>query len=196
MSSISASALLGGVARVQRLPYAVGNYYPPSFPVAFTAASALSANVLYATPFYCSSAKTFAAVTFRNTGAGDSGVKVRVGVYADGGGKPGALVVDCGETTLGGAAATHDVTAAIVLSPGKWYWLAAVSNGTPTVSISTITAYPDPTVNAGARLYADTSGNQIEEPFWQGSLTYGALPASAPATAQTNNTGPRLWLKG
>lgn len=109
-----------------------------------------------------------------------SGGVLRLGIYADSGGKPGALIVDAGtisSETLG----SREITITQTLDPGV-YWLAAVAQ----VAVCTVTQFVAtlhaPMVALGS---APPTGAAGLGGFFRSSVS-GALPTPAAVTNATN----------
>lgn len=155
---------------------AIANVYA-SNPASAVTTGAVAALRLYMLPvyWYGGTATTFA---FTVTTGAAGGSTARVGIYnikADGG--PGTLVV---EPTSGGAIATDSTgtkTQAFsqALNPG-WYYLAFITQGTPTMAVST-----ESTVCLGNAI----SGTAASVPV---TYIYRALGALAALGDETGNT--------
>lgn len=92
---------------------------------------AVSANTLYACPIFVAQASvTLSAIGIEVTSfaAGN----VRLGIYYDSAGAPGALLQDSGAVGTGTPNAFKSVATSQALTSG-WWWLAAVFDATPTV---------------------------------------------------------------
>ncbi len=97
--------------------------------------------------------------------------KVRLGVYADNAGKPGARLLDAGEATVAnGWVAKSNLSLSVTAN--TYYWLAFVQSGTNGVAF----------LSSGS----NTTGSAH---YWT-NCTYGALPASFNLTGSGNNQGP------
>ena len=107
-----------------------GEYYIGGTTYRSVAAVALVANRLYAHELIIARTMTFDRIAFDvNAQAGE---KVRVGIYNDGDNLyPGTLVLDAGEVTLT-AAQVEPIPIDLQLTRG-FYWLAVISNGTPSL---------------------------------------------------------------
>lgn len=82
-------------------------------------------NTLYATPFYVATPTTFVSIGVVTTGTASA--LVDLGIYADAGGVPGALVLDAG-TVSTATSGFKTITISKKLTPG-WYWLACAMQG-------------------------------------------------------------------
>lgn len=95
-----------------------------------TTTLAISSGLLYAIPYRVSKPATFVVlgveITTLTTG------NFRFGVYNDSGGVPASLKFDAGIVAMGGTAGFKSASISQLLAPG-WYWLAMVSDATPTV---------------------------------------------------------------
>lgn len=147
-------------------------------------------NRLFGVPFFVPDVTTIDGLAFENTGAGDNGDKVRLGIYDSSGGYPSTLLGETGEIILD---ATADVRiaamgAAVVLLPTKVYWLAIVGNASTTILVNN-------TATRG-EWYMTRAGSvpwTVGIPIFNGgslagvfaSHTYAALPSTFPAVATT-----------
>lgn len=117
---------------------------------------------------------------------GAAGKSVRIGIYADNAGAPdgAALLLDGGafDCSSTNAPVTSDRSFAFVA--GTTYWLALLSEGTP--SLRAILA-------ANVLPLAQTSGSATAfNTLRRATVAYGALPLTAPATAY--NGGGHAWI--
>jgi hypothetical protein len=110
------------------IPQAAGRFYQSDLGVT-TGTFAVAAGQLYASPIFIPKKQLFTVISIEVTTL--SVGSVRLGIYRDSGGQPGALVADSGvlSTSTTGA---KSATIAATLAPG-WYWLASVFSVTPTV---------------------------------------------------------------
>lgn len=159
------------------LPVYLGSIAPMAFPV--------TANRLYAVPFFVPATTTVDALAFENTGTGDSGDDARLGIYdSTTNGLPGVLLDETGEIALD---ANRDVRVGatggdVILSSTTKYWIAMVMNGPSSILTSQVggtvpidfgyTRTGLPAWNAGAPIFNGT--NYV--PGLYKSHTYGALP--------------------
>jgi hypothetical protein len=123
---------------------------------------------------------------------GDSGSKLRLGIYADDGTcYPGRLVLDAG-TIAGDSIAVQDIAINLTLQPGL-YWIGGavqiVTVTSPTVRTTTVTAPFPLTVGASTPAAGGASSG-----YSQTSVT-GALPAVFTATLSAAGSVPRLHVK-
>lgn len=102
------------------------------------------------------------------TSAGDVGSKLRLGIYADNGGVPGALVLDAG-TINGDSATVQEITISQVLSRG-WYWFGGA------VQVVTVT---QPTVRTISNILEST-----------------VTPTTAAPSSSTNNAALLTGVTG
>lgn len=115
------------------------------------------------------------------TTVGAAGSVIRVGMYDDdGGGRPGALLVDAGtvDATTTGA---KELTVTQDLASGGVYWLAAVAQ----VATATLRSATGPLLPVGTDTLAAATAATPPVGFYENSIS-GALPASAtPVTTTT-----------
>src|SRR3990167_7880929 len=159
--------------------YSASHYYPPTIPDAVYAsgASALVADYVIYVPFICRFTHTFTKLAFYNTGAGDSGDLIRMGIYDSTGGRPVNRLVDGGELTMTGAAAVNEATISQQLIAGRLHFLAITANGA-------ITGYRVAGAVTGAwrsalDLGALTTATLPDSIGFAESRAYAALPATA-----------------
>jgi hypothetical protein len=124
-------------------------------------------------PFRVDGSKTFTGLGVEINGAGESGSKVRLGVYADGAGMPGPLVVDAGQVSADTTGLKSITGLAISLSNG-WYYLAATVQAAPTTAPTMRTVIG---VVAGAPM--STAGGQLSNGagWQQPSVGQGVYPS-------------------
>jgi len=164
-----------------------GEYFQP-LPIYAKSTLALTADTIYAIPFFVARSMTIDRLAIDVAVAAAGGAIARLGIYADGTNLyPGALVVDAGTVAVD-AVAVVAATISQALTKG-WYWLVVVSDNTPTLdthapdwsplgwnaaSFSTSSVYTN-WVKA-----AVTSG-ALADPFAAGAtLTAGGYPAVLP----------------
>lgn len=138
--------------------------------------SAATAGQLHAYPLIINRASQAFDRIGINVNTGATGSTVRLGIYADSGGLPGALLVDAG-TVDTATAGDKVLTIAQTLSRGR-YWVAAVAQGgAPTLgTVTGVSPYVGkPTV----------SGSGHTAAYHVTGVT-GALPGSFGAPADTN----------
>jgi hypothetical protein len=145
---------------------------------------------LRVTPLYVPRALTLDRIGLDVTTAGQAGAVIRLGIYADDGGYPGALVLDAG-TIAGDAVATPEITIAQALAIGV-YWLGACVQNAATTQ---------PTVRAlagGQLVFPASTGtaaaNTSGAGFQQTNVA-GALPATFTATPSGGITCPRVVVR-
>lgn len=165
-----------------------------------TTSATLGVGTLRLCPFYLPVPMTIAGLAVEVATVGDTGSKIRLGLYADTGyGMPGQLIVDAGQ--VAGDVVSADAEAALAtpltLGPG-WYWSAAVvqavtttqptlralgSNGLPSGFLLAL-AYGKsaPGANASALCYTQTG-------------VTGALPTSINSSPTTGGSAARMMLR-
>ncbi len=173
-----------GIYTAPHMGYASGKYYNVTALKAGTAttASALTGNQVYYTPVYLHSDVSLDAIVFENTGTSDSGRKVRVGIYSNQGGAPGALVVAAGEITIGASGAMNQGSIATTPLARGWYWFATLTDGSVTARVSTAANGLEATWGLQGAASASTGLALVN----YASLTYGALPSTATAPTSSN----------
>lgn len=181
--------------------YGSGRRYGPTIRGTTHTASAIVADKLYFIPFWCMVAKSFTAISIEQTGAGTTG-NVRLGLYQDSTGHPGALQQDCGTVACPASTGVRTVTTTIALTPGR-FWLAAVFDAAVNVDVaqtSTGTASGPNNVyldflDLGSTYTTDLSAGMNVWP--RSAHAYAALPNPAPAfEAGGTNICPVIALTG
>lgn len=173
-------------------PWVSGRYYFCPNATTFGVAATLGVGTLRVIPFYVPNQITIATIGSEATVAGDSGSKIRLGVYADDGtGRPGNLVVDAGQIAGDSASGAQEITlGSTVLGPGP-YWVGAVVQSVvttqPTVRISTGGVIP---CDAGTSI---PSAGAAYWGFFRTGVT-GALPATFVVEGQ-HSLAPRVFIK-
>ena len=163
----------------------VPGYYKAAWGQANTTKTfVMAADRLYAVPFVAARAMTVDRITMAVT-VGAAGKKARLGIYNSGAdGKPLSLLLDAGELAVDGSG-VKAITINQSLTKGL-YWLACVSDGTPTVR--------------GHYAFATPYGIHVD---WSGLIsgvfvahTYGTLPdpfgTPIPTTAEVVYAALRL----
>jgi parallel beta-helix repeat protein len=160
-------------------------------PVSASTASGSAPNgTINATPIEIPTAVTLTSIGCEVTAAGESGALLRLGIYADSAGFPGARILDAG-TIAANAVATPTITISQALTPGI-YWLVANPQAAPTTvpsirvatggnSYASFTAAPGSSFNTGIRSTAAT-------------YTSGGLPTPFPAGGFRGD-GPRVFVQ-
>jgi hypothetical protein len=135
-----------------------------------TTTLALTADLLYGVPFFVHSPLTADQIALNITTAAAGGKLIRLGLYgATAAGQPGALIVASGALAADPGAVPDPVAATIAaaLVPGRLYYLALVTDGTPTV-----TAVAGTMNQFGQTTAADANSRSCV----QRTFTYAALP--------------------
>ncbi len=147
---------------------------------ATTTQSLASANSLRAFPFFVPKAAKFDRIAIRvSTAATGTTPRGRLGVYEDNGSiYPGKLVLDAGEVDVS-AIGVKELTIDLTLKAGKLYWLVFLGQDTASLVVGAI-----PASEASASILgfdSTLSGTPILG--YAITQTYGALPATYPASA-------------
>lgn len=140
-----------------------------STPIASGALTALTvtASILYSIPiFVAQSSVTLSAIGVEVTTFATG--NVRLGIYYDSAGTPGALLQDSGAVSTGTSNSFKSVATSQVLTSG-WWWLAAVFDATPGVRAIT-------TANSLHFLGATSGTDTAIHTGFSVSFTYGTLP--------------------
>lgn len=161
----------------------IGEYFPP-FPFRQTAATAYSANVLYAVPFVaCIRDITIDRIAIFVTVADAVNPNVRLGIYNDGTNLYPGTLLNAGGVVDVSSTGVKAVTIDQALTKGSLYWLALLADGTPTIQYCSA-AFPITGM-------APATFASIQE-MWQISQAYGALPDPFPTGSPTFNGSAAL----
>ena len=170
------------------LPQVSGRYYgcPLNAATYFTRTLALAANLMYAMPFYVNESHAYDRIAVHVTTL-KAGSNIQLGIYADSAGVPGDLILDAGNVS-GASTGGKEININQTLARG-WYWLAAVSDNTPTLRTyqgSSMFGWLGATTGVDTTYYGGMSVAQ----------GYGALPTPFTAGAVLTATGvPRIMLR-
>lgn len=169
----------GALAALQPWAWVTGKYYTQVCLPGFGNAQ-LANGDLYVVPLLVPAAYAVDRIACAVTTGGSAGAVIRLGIYADASGQPGALLVDAGTvaaTTTGG----KQITIAKTLSAGLW-WLALVCQGAPVTTPTLAGSYADALGiggfdaaddligSAGAR-YGTSITGALADPWAGGSIT-------------------------
>ncbi len=128
----------------------------------------LAANTLYAGSLFLARAMTFDRICVDVTVAAAAGKKARVGIYNDGTNLyPGSLILDAGEVAVD-STGLKAININQKLVAGL-YWVACVSDGTPTVNSATWN--PNKWILGGTE-----ATGYLAARAWFVAFTYAALP--------------------
>jgi hypothetical protein len=151
----------------------------------------MTSNRLYFWPFWCPTSATLSSLVIGVT-SGAAG-SVRMGIYTTGysaaaGLYPNTLLVDAGTASVV-ASGYKEIATTQQLNGDTLYWIAAVSDTSPTVRV----------VNNTEAVYTATRNNTGGAKAWftyQGH-TYGALPATTSGLTDllASSTFPILWVE-
>lgn len=169
--------------------FAANQYY--TSPILNTISTfVMTANLLFAMPFFVSNTTTFTKASVRVSTA-DAGKLVEIGIYANGAGVPTTLEYDCGNVSTTATGQIEITGLSLVLQPG-WHWLVVASNSAVTALFSTGSSDALTGSFLGFNA-ANTVTTGITGPW---TFAAGALPASFPAiTYVTNSKIPLAWLR-
>jgi len=182
--------------------YSPSNYYPPTIPgiVYNSGVNGLTADYVIYVPFVCRVTNVFTRLAYYNTGTGDSGDDIRMGLYESAEGRPTTLIVDGGELAITGAAALNESTISTTLIGGRLYFMAITANG----AINGYRATAAPTsayasaIDMGVTEVSAVPG--LGGIGYMESRAYAALPSTVGTLTKMdlNSTvnQPLFWLKG
>lgn len=114
-----------------------GAYYfmPPGAGTVGTLTTTLA--LLQATPVYLPAGITIDRIGIRVTGGSGLGTLLRLGIYANTDGLPGALILDAG-TVAANSVAHKEITVSQAISTAGWYWLVGVAQTAGGAIVSSI----------------------------------------------------------
>lgn len=183
------STLGGGL----QLPIQDGRYYigPTEF-LDGSDSIAETDGILFALPFAFGEGKTWTRIGVQET-AGGALDAIRVGVYADSNGLPGARILDAGELSLA-SPGFIEATISQALDANTVYWRVGISNA------ATGTAAPTRVSASGLGgfvygLQDDGGGTLSSRIYPYRSVAYGALPASFGTPDGFLSAFPLIWLR-
>jgi hypothetical protein len=152
-----------------------------------TVSTALTANRIYAHPFIVAKTITIDRIAVNCTTL-ISGGGLRLGIYSDNNGEPGALLLDAGAVSTA-ATGVKTISISQQLTAGL-YWLAAASS-------HATHAFRVPAIAATVNIFgvASTLPTGVGTHFY-GSHTYGALPSTFPSpTEGTSLVYPAVFIR-
>jgi hypothetical protein len=162
-----------------------GCYYVATPSAATSTANTLGNGTGRFSPFPVPAAITLTRIGAEVTVVGESGSKLRLGIYGDNGnGYPGELVIDAG-TINGDSATVQEITISQPLQPGL-YWIGAAVQAAPTTqpTVRTLAVIDQVTPIALTGGTTPTANHPSNVGFVGFSMT-GALPSTWP-TASPN----------
>jgi len=166
--------------------YAVGRYYAgEALTPAASGTLAISANIMYATPFVVRQQQLWTKIGC-NVTTGSAGVFAYLGVYRMENGIPTTRVLDAGALGLE-SAGTKEITISQVLPAGMYAIILLANNSGATVKAGTLSDAAVAAVGVAAIGTADT--------VIRGSATYGTLPATFPAVTYATGSSPLFTLR-
>lgn len=181
--------ILDGVQRGLIVPKIVPitqRYYGPLSTYGGTAqALAVSANTLYAAPFYLPATAAMDQLAVNVTIAGAGGGLLRIGLYgATAAGLPGDLL-DASGALAADAPGAKTFTIARTLVAGQLYYVAIVSDVAPSVSGAFLAGRPFGMGDSGTGAISALSR----------AFAYGALPAAWGTPSAYGTTAPNVVVK-
>lgn len=171
---------------------AVGQYFPAVSGGATTTSLTLGNGTLRLTGWLIETPITIDRIAVNITVAGESGARVRPGIYADSGsGYPGALLLDGGQLAAD-AVAAPEATVAITLS--GLVWIGGAVQAAPTTQPTvTVTTNLTPPVPASSSTLSSVAGAALAG-YSQTGVT-GALPANFTASPGFAGNAPRVIVR-
>lgn len=166
-------------------------FYPVGQGISTT--NTLTTSTLYLTPWDLPVGVTLTRLGTDVAIIGDTGSKLRLGIYADNGSYyPGALILDAGQL-LGDSATVQELTISQALAAGT-YWIGAVSQSvTTTAPTIRVTSSYSPRLPLGSSATLPAAAGTASS-YIQTGVT-GALPGTFTATMAVSGRAPRLIAK-
>jgi hypothetical protein len=176
-ANCAVTAGLGPVVSVPAQRYVAGLHYSAAAPRTTASRPNGFATLL---PVPIGSSRTFTGMGVEIVTAGESGSKVRLGVYSDSGGAPGNLVADAGQVPADTTGLKTITGLTITLEPG-WYYLAATVQSASTTS-------PVMRAIVGSVSGAPLVGGQLTNGagWQQGGLGQGLYPTTISGVGPTD----------
>ncbi len=185
------------------IKHVTGRYYPSHMIYsADGSAVTTTATRLYYTPYLITEIRSYAGFVIRNTGVGDTGERVRMGLYLD---RTQALVKAATEVTFAGAAADNVTADAFTPTELGWHWICAHFNSATAIKIAqgvgmiqSAAGFSPPNFSvAQGGVFAATGDVAQTAPVaaWYVDTTYAALASTMVAATATTNSGVWLALK-
>lgn len=183
------------------LRYVSNWYYPPNSGVMDPGTQTLTTTDtrLYYIPFYVFESHAFDIMAVYNSGVGDSGDDVRVGIYShhkDYG--PRVLKNDFGELSFGASASAEESESDEIFLTRGWWWGAIHCNGAADMYAirSRVASYGLLRGQSEIGVPSLTS-NAIDDVnyFPYVDTTYAALASTAVAPTNVTSIVPKFWLK-
>jgi hypothetical protein len=160
----------------------LNQWYTSPFTGTALSTAVLVVNTLYAMPFVVTKKRTIDQVAINVTAfvAGN----VRVGLYSDAGGYPGALVAEFGSIAVAsnGVKTLSASPLPVTLDPGV-YWLAIVTDSASTIRGFAVASLIPVLGYASTLPTAASLG-------WSVAYTYAALPSTFPGSASVRTAAP------
>jgi hypothetical protein len=173
---------------------ASGNYYITAAQSSAATSSAQGNGTLRLSPWMVPNSCTISRIGASVTVIGDSGSKVRLGIYADSGsGYPGALVLDAG-TIAGDSATTQEITVSQALTAGLYWIGGAVQIAPSTQPTVVVTSGAPPFFGPMTAGTGTPSSTTAVVAYTQASVT-GALPANFTASVAFGGSALRVFVK-
>lgn len=177
-------------------------WYPPQSGLMDPGTTTLTTTTtrLYYIPMYIFESRKFDFMAAYNSGAGDSGDAVRLGIYSHNTSYgPRTLMNDFGSVTLGASAAKlANTTADEVALPRGWYWLAVHCNGAADMYAirSRVASYG---LAGGQQDFGtnvlDATGLDCVNYFPYVDTAVAAFATNAVAPTSVTSIVPKVWLQ-
>lgn len=159
-------------------------YYPCGviYDEAMDQVAPIATGTIFATPLLSTRGHTIAGLHVRVTTAAAAGKVLRMGIYdaVDDTSNlyPNNLIIDCG-TVLADSTGVKNWVANTALTPGKLYWVAALTDGALQVRAGRVWMF----WNLLGKASPDTTTPGSW--WWTATQAYGALPATFPTAGST-----------
>lgn len=165
-----------------------GYYSLPLLPTGVFTSTSSSVGFCYFIPLLVPIRRAFDRIGVNLTASGSAGAVARLGIYANAGGIPGALILDAGTIDSSGGGGAKEITISQTLGPGL-VWLAVVAQ----VNSASFTTYAS--TNSSTLVPTGTAPpTSSTTGYWYASGVTGALPSTAPTPAGVSY-GPVVSLR-
>ena len=171
-----------------------GCYYQATPSAAVATSATLGVGVVRVTPMAIQRSVSLVRIGAEVTSAGDAGSTVRLGIWSDLGGYPGALVLDAG-TISGDSATVQEITITLTLRPGM-YWVGAAVQGVTTTQ-PTIRSLSSPASSGHVPLTTGTlpAANAVPNIGYSQTSVPGAFSAAFTTSKSATGTAARIFVK-
>lgn len=180
-----------GQMMLPKLPFVSQRWYAACTPFG---ASSAAPNKLLAAPLYIPTPSKLAALAVVTGGTNAGGISANLGLYADAGGIPGALVAATATLSIPTTGNTTVSGAVSIAVPAGWYWPASILSAAVSMQVGTISSLNYGVIPYPFEMGLDYpwgGGNNTNTRYYQSAsfTSFGALPAQFSASAPISEYG-------